>query len=76
MLHAITHVLDTNSNRTASITRPSNFYFLQCLRMHKRRVHSWDIDNLKTAIMNKARLGHLKPFDIILRRVRVAFWPA
>jgi hypothetical protein len=36
----------------------------------------WDIDDLKTAIMNKARLGHLKTSDIILRRVRIAFfWP-
>jgi hypothetical protein len=36
----------------------------------------WDIDDLKTAIMNKAGLGHLKPADIILRKVRIAFWPA
>jgi hypothetical protein len=38
---------------------------------------NWDIDDLKTAIMNKAHLGHLKTSDIILRRVRIAFfWPA
>ena len=37
----------------------------------------WDIDDLKTAIMNKVHLGHLKTSDIILRRVRIAFfWPA
>jgi len=30
----------------------------------------WDIDDLKTAIINKAHLGHLKTSDIILRRVR------
>jgi len=36
----------------------------------------WDINDLKTAIMNKAGLGHLKLSDIILRRVRIAFWPA
>jgi len=36
----------------------------------------WDIDDLKMAIMNKAGLGHLKPSDIILRKVRIAFWPA
>jgi hypothetical protein len=34
----------------------------------------WDIDDLKTAIMNKAQLGHLKTSDIILRRVRIAFF--
>ena len=33
----------------------------------------WDIDDLKTAIMNKAHLGHLKTSDIIIRRVRIAF---
>jgi len=37
----------------------------------------WDINDLKTAIINKAHLGHLKTSDIILRRVRIAsFWPA
>ena len=36
----------------------------------------WDIDDLKTAIMNKAGLGHRNPSDIILRRVRITFWPA
>ena len=34
---------------------------------------NWDIDDLKTAIVNKA---HLKTSDIILRKVRIAFfWP-
>ena len=32
---------------------------------------NWDIDDLKTAIMNKAHLGHLKTSDIILRKVRM-----
>jgi len=37
----------------------------------------WDIDDLKTAIMIKAQLGSLEASDIILRRVRIAFfWPA
>ena len=32
---------------------------------------NWDIDDLKTAIMNKAHLGYLEPSDIILRKVRI-----
>ena len=37
---------------------------------------NWDIDDLKIAIMNKVGLGHLETSDIILRKVRLAFWLA
>ena len=34
----------------------------------------WDITDLKKGIINEARLNHLKTSDIILRKVRIAFW--
>ena len=95
MLHAITHVLDTNKIEFLFTCRyyppfqlllPAmsadpycKLYFLvnddPCV-LSIPTYADWDIDDLKMAIMNKAGLGHLKPSDIILRRVRIAFWPA
>ena len=81
MLHAIAHVLDTNN----AITHPSamsvdaycKLYFLVDGDTSVQSILTygdWDIDDLKTAIMNKAHLGHFKTFDIILRRVKIAFF--
>ena len=72
MLHAIAHVLDT-------VDAYCKLYFLVDGDTSVQSILTyadWDIDDLKTAIMNKAHLGHFKTFDIILRRVKIAFfWP-